>query len=482
MKKRSKEIRSADARGKSPVRKLKSRLDIQHALNPLASVLRGAALNRDRQPEPPKIPVPAKRAVRKKTDPARSPLAPERLPDLPAIDGVDLATAATGIKYKGRPDLLIARFGPKTQAAGIFTQSTMAAAPVTWCRANLDRNQGAEAGLLVVNAGNANAFTGKAGHTAVKTVAAAGAKAGKCRQKNVFVASTGVIGEPLETDPIVKVLPGLCENPAAAGASAWADAAQAIMTTDTFPKAATATAEIDGVPVTINGIAKGSGMIAPDMATMLAFLFTDATLPGDVLQTLLLLGARDTFNTVTVDSDTSTNDTLMAFASGAAAHSEIRRAGDRRLQDFRTKWHGVMHDLALQIVRDGEGATKLVKIQVTGAENGRSATTIARSIAHSPLVKTAIAGEDANWGRVVMAVGKAGGTVDVEAMTIHIAGLPVAAHGARHPAYDEAGLSRAMKEQTIEISVDVGVGTGTATVWTCDLTHGYIAINADYRS
>ncbi|MGF1456770.1 MAG: bifunctional glutamate N-acetyltransferase/amino-acid acetyltransferase ArgJ [Alphaproteobacteria bacterium] len=455
---------------------------LQDALNPLTSVLKGAWRRREgagkgrTAASPPPV----------EAAPHRSPLAPEALPDLHPIDGVSLATATTGIKYKNRPDLLVARFAPATTVAGVFTQSATAAAPVDWCRGHLDRNDGAEAGLLIVNAGNANAFTGKAGMAAVKTIAAAGAKAAKCRQKNVLIASTGVIGEPLPTDPIVKVLPALCDPDRQAAAppppQAWAKAAHAITTTDTFPKAATATAQIDGVPVTVNGIAKGSGMIAPDMATMLAFIFTDATLPGAVLQTLLLLGVRDTFNTVTVDGDTSTNDTVLAFATGQRDHAPIKRAGDRRLADFRTKWHSVLHDLALQIVRDGEGATKLIRVMVSGAETTRAATLIARSIAHSPLVKTAIAGEDANWGRIVMAVGKAGAAIDPTAMTIRIGGLPVASGGARDPAYDEAALARHMKEQTIDLAVDVGLGTGTATVWTCDLTHGYIAINADYRS
>ncbi len=456
-----------------------SRLDLNHALS---SVLKGALQRRGEgqaqagEPEP-----------KGSGAPPRSPLAPDHLPDLPSVEGVAIATAATGIKYKGRPDLLVAQFAAGTTTAGVFTQSATAAAPVEWCRNHLDRNVGAEAGLLIVNAGNANAFTGKSGMAAVKTIAAAGAKAAKCRQKNVMIASTGVIGEPLPTDPIVKVLPDLCDPdsvaaPAGKAAKQWAAAAKAITTTDTFPKAATATAQIDGVPVTINGIAKGSGMIAPDMATMLAFLFTDATLPGSVLQTLLLLGVRDTFNTITVDGDTSTNDTVLAFATGQREHAAINRAGDRRLADFRAKWHSVMHDLALQIVRDGEGATKLIRITVTGAETTRGASLIARSIAHSPLVKTAIAGEDANWGRIVMAVGKAGVTLDPSAMTIRIGDLPVASKGARDPAYDEAALARHMKEQTIDLAVDVGLGTGTATIWTCDLTHGYIAINADYRS
>ncbi len=473
--------RKAAKKAASAAKPRTSRFDLQHALDPLASVLKSALLTRAESDAPPP---PAKPAARPKpsvpkTAAKRSPLAPDASAPLKPVEGITLATANVGPKFKGRPDLLVAQFEAGTTAAGVFTQSGTAAAPVHWCREHLDRNLGGEARLLIVNAGNANAFTGKKGGETVKTIAQAAAKAGKCRQRNIFMASTGVIGEPLDPEPICSALPGLCET---TKPDQWGAAARAIMTTDTFAKTATATAEIDGVPVTINGIAKGSGMIQPDMATMLAFLFTDAGLPGDVLQTLLLLGVRDTFNTVTVDGDTSTNDAVMAFATGKKEHAPIKRPGDRRLADFRRKWHGVMHDLALQIVRDGEGATKLIKIDVTGADTARNARQIAYSIANSPLVKTAVAGEDANWGRIVMAVGKSGAPVDPSRLAIRIGGLAVAKNGERDPAYNEAKLARHMKEQQIAIAVDVGIGSGTATVWTCDLTHGYISINADYRS
>ncbi len=468
-----------DTQSSRPARR--SRFDLKHALDPVASVLRSALLSRSADRDEPGR---SKVASHVKM-PQRSPLAPTDPPDLPPVAGVALATADTGIKYKDRPDFLVAAFRPGTASAGVFTQSAAAAAPVLWCQDALERPGGREGRLLLVNAGNANAFTGKAGMETVKTVVRAAAETAKCRQRTILVASTGVIGEPLDPAPLTDALPDLLadltpEQPA--GPIGWAAAARAIMTTDTFPKVATAQTEIDGVPVRINGIAKGSGMIAPDMATMLAFLVTDAALPPDVLQTLLLLGTRDTFNTITVDSDTSTNDTVLAYATHAAAHAPVTRAGDRRLADFRRKWHGVMHDLALQIVRDGEGATKLVRIAVTGAETARGARAIARAIADSPLVKTAIAGEDANWGRIVMAVGKAGVAVDMDRVAIRIGGHRVAAHGQRDSAYHEAALARHMKESEIGIEVDVGSGAGTAVVWTCDLTHGYIAINADYRS
>ncbi len=461
--------------------KATGRLDLQHALDPLAAALRSSLLRRHAaEQSPPMPPEPAAPKPKAKKALPRSPLAPKALPDLPPVAGADIAVTGLGTKYTGRPDLLVAQFAPGTAAAGVFTRSAAAAAPVAWCRDHLGK-AGGEARLLVVNAGNANAFTGKAGMETVKAVGQAGAKDLKCRQREVFMASTGVIGEPLDPAPIVTALPGLLEA-GQARPSSWSDAATAIMTTDTFPKAATATALIDDVPVTINGIAKGSGMIAPDMATMLAFLVTDAALPPDVLQTLLLLGTRDTFNTITVDSDTSTNDTVLAFATGQAGHAPVTRAGDKRLAAFRKAWHAVMHDLALQVVRDGEGATKLVRIDIKGAETTRAARMLGQAVANSPLVKTAIAGEDANWGRIVMALGKAGVAFDPVRLAIKIAGLPVAAKGARHPRYDEGALSRAMKEQEIAIEVDVGSGSAAATIWTCDLTHGYISINADYRS
>jgi glutamate N-acetyltransferase/amino-acid N-acetyltransferase len=449
----------------------KTRFDLQQALDPLAAALKGAIL-RGQDDTTPGSQTPAKTE-----ELPVSPLAPKEIPQMPDVSGATLATSALGVKYEGRPDLLTVQFDPPSTVAGVFTTSMTAAAPVLWCKDNLE--QGGSARMLVVNAGNANAFTGKEGMKSCKAVASAAAKAAKCRQRDVFLASTGVVGEPLDPMPLVKALPKLSARKNSQG---WDEAAAAMMTTDTFPKMATAQTEIDGVPVTINGIAKGSGMIAPDMATMLAFLVTDAALPAPVLQTLLILGVRDTFNTVTVDGDTSTNDAVMGFATHAARHDPVTRPGDRRLAKFRKAWHGVMQDLALQIVRDGEGATKLVKVCVAGAATAKGAQAVAKSIANSPLVKTAIAGEDANWGRIVMAAGKAGVSFDPEAMTIAIGGHPVATKGARHKNYDEDALSDYMKGEEIVIDVSLGSGVGAAHMWTCDLTHGYIDINADYRS
>ena len=374
---------------------------------------------------------------------------------------------------------MVATFKPGTQVAGIFTQSKTASAPVDWCRKALD-HENPEAGVLVVNSGNANAFTGKAGDEAVKEIVSAAAKAAKCRQREVFVASTGVIGEPLPAAKITSRVGSLIKG---GSARPWKTSAQAIMTTDTFPKGATRSAVIDGVTVQINGMAKGSGMIAPDMATMLSFIFTDAPIPSSVLQSLLMLGARDSFNAITVDSDTSTSDTVMAFATGAASIDKpITRIGDRRLADFRLKLHDLMRELALSVVRDGEGATKLIKVRVKGAASTSAARTIALAIANSPLVKTAVAGEDPNWGRIVMAVGKSGEAANRDKLQIAINGLPVALKGQRDPAYSEAKAAASMKASEIVLEVDVGVGQGVSTIWTCDLTHGYISINADYRS
>ena len=425
-----------------------------------------------------------KTAARKKTS-SKSPLAPKSFPKLPELAGVELSSAAAGVKYEGRDDLLAVRLAPGTAAAGVFTTSKTAAAPVDWCRSNLlqkgeDSPSGGAARLLIVNSGNANAFTGKAGMDAVKKCVAAGAKLVNAPQREVFMASTGVIGESLPAYKIVRKLPATLRE---ATPSAWKEAAAAIMTTDTFPKGVTRTAEIDGEQYQINGIAKGSGMIAPDMATMLAFVFTDAGIPKDVLQTLLILSVRDSFNAITVDSDTSTSDTVLLFATGKGpAHDPITRAGDRRLKDFREKLQEVMTDLACQIVRDGEGATKFLTIRVAGAASAKAARTIAFAVANSPLVKTAAAGEDPNWGRIVMAVGKSGEEADRDKLAIQIGGLPVAENGEVHPKYEEAETAKLMKKPEIEIEGDVGVGSGSATVWTCDMTHGYISINADYRS
>ena len=406
-----------------------------------------------------------------------SPLAPKSHPKLPPLAGVRLATVAAGVRYQQRTDVLLALLAPGTQAAGVLTTSKTASAPVLWCRKHLARGL---ARCLVVNSGNANAFTGKAGFDGVREIADSAAAIFGCKPSEVFLASTGVIGEPLPTHKITAVLVGLVEQGAAGN---WRAAADAIMTTDTYPKAATATATIDGVKVTINGIAKGSGMIAPDMATMLSFVFTDASLPASVLQECLNAGVGPSFNAITVDSDTSTSDTLMLFATGKGArHAPIAKASDQKLMDFRRKLDALLLDLALQVVKDGEGAQKLIRIDVTGAENDKAAKRIALSIANSPLVKTAIAGNDANWGRIVMAVGKAGEKADRDLLKISIGGQVLAEKGTRAAKYNEAAATRAVSGREVEIAVDLGIGKGAARVWTCDLTHGYIDINGSYRS
>ncbi len=406
-----------------------------------------------------------------------SPLAPKAFPKLPPLAGVRLATAAAGVRYKDRTDVLLALLAPGTQVAGVFIRSKTASAPVLWCR---DKLGGGEARALVVNSGNANAFTGKAGQEGVREIARAAAASAGCRPEQVFMASTGVIGEPLPSQKIVKVLDGLMEQGAAGN---WRAAADAIMTTDTYPKAATATAMIDGVKVTINGIAKGSGMIAPDMATMLSFVFTDASLPASVLQECLAAGVGPSFNSITVDSDTSTSDTLLLFATGKGGrHAAIAKASDKKLTDFRRALDAVLMDLALQVVKDGEGAQKLIRIDVSGAENDGAAKRIALAIANSPLVKTAIAGNDANWGRIVMAVGKAGEAADRDRLRISFGGHVVAEKGMRAAGYSEAAATKAVSGREVQIGVELGLGKGSARVWTCDLTHGYIDINGSYRS
>nr|WP_324291051.1 bifunctional glutamate N-acetyltransferase/amino-acid acetyltransferase ArgJ [Asticcacaulis sp. SL142] len=401
------------------------------------------------------------------------------LPVMPVVAGVEIAIASAGFYKHVRPDLLVMKFIEGTTAAGVFTRHTIGSAPVDWCKKQLAANEGSDIRALVVNAGCANAFTGKLGADAARRTAAAVSRRLDCRQRDIMLASTGVIGQVLDDAKIAAKLP---EIDAGFKADAWHQAAQAIMTTDTFPKGAYEFAEIDGVEVRIAGIAKGSGMIAPDMATMLAFIVTDANLSAGVLQSLLGLYTRTTFNCVTVDGDTSTNDTALLFATGASRSAKISRAGDRRLADFRVKLEKVMHTLAIQLVRDGEGARKLVKINVTGASSPASARKIAKSIAESPLVKTAFAGEDANWGRIVMAVGKTEEEVDRDRISIKFGDLVAAENGAVSLGYDEAAMSAYMKNAELEVSVDVGVGRGAAHVYTCDLTHGYISINGDYRS
>jgi glutamate N-acetyltransferase/amino-acid N-acetyltransferase len=398
---------------------------------------------------------------------------------MPAIPGVRLATAAAGIKYADRTDVLLALLDEGSVMAGVFTQSKCPSAPVEWCRGHL---KGAKPRALVINSGNANAFTGKTGRQACKFTADIAARAVGCKPSDVFLASTGVIGEPLNAKAFDGVMEGLV---VAAKPAAWLEAAKAIMTTDTFPKLATATTSIGKTAVTINGIAKGAGMIAPDMATMLSFVFTDAPVSARVLQKLLSDGVGASFNAVTIDGDTSTSDTLLAFATGAAARHgapKITRPDDPRLRGFKSAFNMVLCDLAEQVARDGEGARKLVEIRVEGAVSDKSARRIAMSIANSPLVKTAIAGEDANWGRVVMAVGKAGEPADRDRLSIWFGGIRVAHRGARDPRYDEAKVSAAMKNPNIALKVDLGLGRGKDRVLTCDLTKEYVAINGDYRS
>ena len=407
---------------------------------------------------------------------AVSPLAPQQVPDMPAIVGVRLATAEAGIRYANRTDVLLALFDIGTTTAGVFTRSKCPSAPVEWCRANL---KSGKARALVVNSGNANAFTGKSGREATQLTAQIAAKAARCKRSEVFLASTGVIGEPLDASKFVPVMEGLA---ARARAGDFLAAAKAIMTTDTFPKVATAIARIGKSIVRVNGIAKGAGMIAPDMATMLSFVFTDAAISGQALQSMLKEAVADTFNAVTIDGDTSTSDTLMIFATGKAGNPRIRHAVDTKVKDFRRALHAVLANLSEQVARDGEGARKLVEVVVEGAVSQASARRIAMSIANSPLVKTAIAGEDANWGRVVMAVGKAGEPADRDKLAIWFSGIRVAHKGARDPAYNEAAVSAAMKRPEIRLKVALGLGKGRDRVLTCDLTKEYVAINGDYRS
>ena len=408
-----------------------------------------------------------------------SPLAPKSYPDLPHIDGVTFATAEAGIRYKGRTDVMLALLDKGTQVAGVFTKSKCPSAPVDWCRAKL---KGGKARAVVVNSGNANAFTGKAGMQATKLTAEIAGKATGAPMGEIFLASTGVIGEPLDATKFNGVLDQLVAKASPGG---LLDAARAIMTTDTFPKVATAKADLGGVEVTISGMAKGAGMIAPDMATMLSFVFTDAPIAAAALQAMLSKSVQGSFNSITVDSDTSTSDTLMLFATGAAAKRgapKITEAGDRKLASFKRALDAVLLDLAHQVVRDGEGCRKFVEIAVEGAASAGAAKRIALSIANSPLVKTAIAGEDANWGRVVAAVGKAGEKADRDKLAIWFGEFRVAHKGLRDPAYDEAIVSAYMKGENIQMRVHVGVGAGAAKVWTCDLTKEYVAINGDYRS
>jgi glutamate N-acetyltransferase/amino-acid N-acetyltransferase len=406
-----------------------------------------------------------------------SPFAPASFPELPPVAGVRFATAEAGIKYRDRRDVLLMLFDPGTTVAGVFTRSKCPSAPVDWCKAAL---KGGKARALLVNSGNANAFTGKKGRDAVRLSAGYVAKAAKCPANTVFAASTGVIGEPLDPKKFAGVVDDAVWR---ARPSPWIEAARAIMTTDTYPKLATRSVKFGAGTVTINGIAKGAGMIAPDMATMLAFVATDAPIARPVLQKLLGDGVKDSFNAITVDSDTSTSDTLLLFATGQAnGVKPIRTAADPRLRAFRRALDDLLLDLAHQVVKDGEGARKFVEVRVKGAATKQAARKIAFSIANSPLVKTAIAGEDANWGRVVMAVGKAGEKADRDRLAIWFGDIRVAHKGGRDPAYSEQRASTYMRNPAIVITVDLGIGKGADRVWTCDLTKEYVAINSDYRS
>lgn len=414
-----------------------------------------------------------------KTALAPSPLAPARFPDIPKVAGARIATAHTGLRYQGRDDLLLIAFDGGASVAGLLTRSTMPGAPVEWCRKLLGGGK-TRARALVVNAGNANVFTGQAGRQAVVATAKAAAKAVGAKADEIFLASTGIIGQPLDHAKITRLLPTLAQ--AARIETSWLVAAKAIGTTDTFPKGAFARTKIDGKTVTIAGIAKGSGMIAPDMATMLSFIVTDAAIAPRALQAALKEGADQSFHCLTVDGDTSTSDTVLVFATHAAGHAPISRATDPRLKAFKKALFAVMADLAQQVARDGEGAQKLITVQVSGAASDAAARRIALAIANSPLVKTAIAGEDANWGRIAMAVGKSGERANRDRLRISMGGQLIAEKGGLNPRYNEGKTAAHLKGREIDVAVDVGVGQGQAKVWTCDLTHGYIAINADYRS
>jgi glutamate N-acetyltransferase / amino-acid N-acetyltransferase len=446
-------LSAENARLKARVKKLKKKLKIARAIAPV-----------------------------QKAGPAVSPLAPRSgFPAIPAIAGLRLSAVSAGVKYQGRDDVMLAELAPGSVIAGVFTRSSTRSAPVLDCEAKLAALPPVpEAGFaIVVNAGNSNAFTGHAGQATVDDITGALAGLMDLPQAHVFSASTGVIGEPLPPQKITDALAGLCDGLAP---DRWEAAARAIMTTDTFAKGAWAEIDLDGHPVRIGGFAKGSGMIAPDMATMLSYIFTDAAIAQPVLQDMLAAGVRTSFNAVTVDSDTSTSDSVMVAATARAENAPITSADSEAGRAFAAALQGVLKDLALQIVRDGEGATKLVEVRVTGAESDADADKVARAIANSPLVKTAIAGQDPNWGRVVMAVGKSGAVADRDRLTIRFGDILVAEKGWVADSYSEEAGAAYMRDQELLIAVDMGLGAGLATVWTCDLTHQYITINADYRS
>ncbi len=408
-----------------------------------------------------------------------SPLAPkEGFPKMPVIDGVRFASTAAGVKYEGRTDVMLAELCEGAVMTGVFTRSTTRSAAVIDCQDKIGLEGTGKAAILV-NSGNSNAFTGKNGFESVQRITAAVAEEMGIAQERVFTASTGVIGEPLKWEKITAKIGELND---ALDENAMEQAARAIMTTDTFPKGATQTADLDGTEIIVAGFAKGSGMIAPDMATMLCYIFTDAAISRDVLQQCVWLDNAKTFNCVTVDSDTSTSDTVLVCATGKADMAPITDFADPRVRHFREALHAVMQDLAIQLARDGEGATKFIEVQVTGANGDGPAHRVAMSIANSPLVKTAIAGEDPNWGRVVMAVGKSGERAERDRLTIWFGDILVAENGWVSPTYTEDQGAAYMKNDEITIRVDLGLDSGKATVWSCDLTHGYITINADYRS
>lgn len=404
----------------------------------------------------------------------RSPLA-RPFPDIPPVAGVTPRVARARYKEWDRCDLTLVTLDHDTAVAGVLTRSRCPSPEVEWCRAALPLGR---ARALVVNAGNANAFTGARGRAAVEAIASRVAHRLDCQPSDVMIASTGVIGVPL---PVDKAEAGI-DAAFTAEPCEWREVADAIGTTDTFAKGAVTRAVVNGVPVTLAGVIKGSGMIAPDMATMLGFIFTDAAIDAAVLQSMLGDANQRSFSCITVDGDTSTSDTVLAFATGKAGNAPLTSADDPGADAFAAALADLCHRLALLVVRDGEGATKLIRIDVTGAVDDDSARRIAMSIANSPLVKTAIAGEDANWGRVVMAVGKAGEPADRDRLSIRFGSMQVAENGVAVTGYDETPVAAHLKGSEIDIGVDLGLGSGRATVWTCDLTHGYIAINADYRS
>ncbi len=405
-----------------------------------------------------------------------SPLAPTRWSKLPPLKGVRLGCVEAGIKYKGRKDLTVIDFGGSASIAGVFTKSMCPSAPVDWCKSILANGK---VRCIIINSGNANAFTGVKGHVAVDQTTSAATKVFGYHPQEIYLASTGVIGEPMDVSKFSTFLKKAKSN---ASEDGWDEAAKAIMTTDTYHKCSTRQFTLENSTYNLNGIAKGSGMIAPDMATMLSFLVTDLPIASDVLQRELSRAIPRTFNSITVDSDTSTSDTVLLASTNITAENLIIDHKDKKLRKFRTCLVEVLHELAMLVVRDGEGASKHIEICVEGAATSRSAKKIALSVANSPLVKTAIAGQDANWGRIVMAVGKSGEPADRDLLSIWFGDVRVALNGQRDPGYSEETASLIMKNDFIPIKISLGIGKGNATVWTCDLTHQYIDINADYRS